>query len=314
MSRNIKIYSGSSGLNTKLDPARIKFDSRTGVSDLTACMNCDIDDSGRISRRGGYATTARTESWENLFGCGNYGLGTKGNALCVIESDMSYTALRNVTTGAKMSWVRDTDGTQDIIYYCNNYEKGRVINKVSYSWPLIVPVGVVTIKEFFEAPIGHILSIRNGRMFIAQNNILWYSEPNTYYAYRLGANFFGFSSRLRMIQAVSSTQEGKGGLWISDSESIYWFGGNIMPTAREMPLQVKVADYPAIENTAVKLPGSRVGEGLQGEVVVFTTPKGIIIGDSNGNLLNITERKVDLPNGLTGAGLYKDGKYIVTIN
>lgn len=308
MSRTLSIFKGSSGLNTKLDPARLKYDYRTGVSDLAACINCEIDDSGRVSRRDGFTATDRTESFHSLFSAGSFALGVTGNALAVIESDMSKTNIRNVTTNAKMSYVRSTDGVQDVIYYLNGYEKGRVINKISYSWDVGTYVGPESRKEFYSPPIGHLLEIRNLRMFIAEDNVLWYSEPGAFNLYRLAANYFGFHSGLKMLQAVS------GGLWVSDSESIYFLGGEIIPSRQEMPVQIKMTDYPAFEGTAVKAQGSRIGEGISGIVVIFTTEKGICIGTEDGKLINITEKKIDFPSGLTGGGLYKDGKYICTIN
>lgn len=309
MSRTINIFKGSSGLNTKLDPTRIKFDPRTGVSDLAVCVNIDIDDSGRISRRKGSTATSRTESWHSLFSCGAYALGISGNALAVLEPNMARTNIRNVTVGAKMSFVRDTDGTQDVIYYANGYQSGRVINKISYTWPLMVPVGATTIKKFYAPPLGHILEIYNARMFIAAENTIWYSEPNTYYAYRLGANSFRLPGRIRMIQAVS------GGLWISDSESVYFLGGSIAPALQEMPIQIKKCDCPVIEGTNVEAPASRIGlDGLSGIVTIFTTTKGVCIGSMDGTLIPVTEHKVEIPSGLSGSAVYRDGKYIVTIN
>ena len=310
MSQLINIFRGGSGLNTKIDPTRIRFDPETGISDLAACVNCDIDDTGRISLRDGFAVTARTEAWHSLFSCGAYGLGVTGNALAVIEPDMSKTNIRNVTVDAKMSYVRDTDGKQDVIYYANGHEKGRVINKISYSWPVGTYVGPETRKTFYEAPVGHLLEIRNLRMFIAVDNILWYSEPGAYNLYRLASNYFAFSSRIRMIQAVA------GGLWISDNESVYFLGGEIVPTAMEMPIQVKKTDFPAFEGSAVKAPASQIGieNLLTGLVVVFAGPESICIGSIDGELIEFTRSKIDLPMGLSGAGLYKNGKYIVTIN
>ena len=309
MGKPISIFHGSSGINTKLDPVRLRFDAKNSISELAAAADVIIDDSGRIVRRDGTTATTRTENWKNLFGCGAYALGTKGNALCVLEADMSYTAIRNITEGARMSYVRTSDGKQDVIFYCNDYENGLIKNKVSYSWPLITPVGATTIKEFYFAPTGHLLSIRNGRMFIAVDNILYYSEPNTYHAYRLAANYFGFQSRIKMVENVI------GGLWISDSEAIYFYGGDIFPARLEMPLQNQVADYSAREGTPVKVPASRIGiDNLSGIVVVFTTDEGICVGSADGQLINLTERKIDIPSGLTGAGFYKDGKYICTLD
>ena len=310
MSKLIPIFSGSSGLNTKIDPARIRFDPKTGISDLSACVNCDIDNTGRPFRRAGFTATSRTESWHSLFSAGSFGLGVKGNALAVINPDLSYTAIRNVNADARMSYVKDTDGAQDIIYYCNGHQNGRIINKVSYTWPVGDYVGPETRKTFYEAPVGHLLEIRNLRMFIAVDNILWYSEPGNMSSYRLAANYFAFPSRIRMVQAV------EGGLWISDEEAIYFLGGEIVPAAMEMPIQAKKADYPALEGTAVKVPASQIGieNLLTGLVIVFVGPESVCIGSVDGQLIEFTRSKIDLPGGLAGAGLYKDGKYIVTIN
>lgn len=308
MSRHIKVYSSSSGINNKIDPVRLEYDYRTGVSDLAACADCTIDDSGRLARRDGFTATDRTEEWKNLFGCGSYGIGTKGDALCILEPNMAYTAIRNITPGARMSFIRDTDGTQDVVYYTNGHENGRIISKVSHSWPVGTYSGATTLKDFSAAPLGHLLEIRNSRMFIAEDNFLWYSEPGNYSLYRLAANFFGFQSRLRMVQAV------KNGLWISDSENIYFMGGEIVPTVLEMPKQKRMTDYPAIENTAVKVKGSKIGKGYPGMVIVFATEKDVCVGTEDGELVSLTEDKIDLPGGLTGAGLYKDGHYIVTID
>lgn len=304
----IPIFKGTSGINTKLDPARIRFNPETGISELAACVNCDIDDTGRISRRQGFTATSRTEAWHSLFSAGSFALGITGNALAVIEPDLSKTNIRNVTQNARMDYVRDTDGAQDVIYYCNSYERGKVINKISFSWDVGTYIGPTTRKTFYSPPTGHLLEIRNLRMFIAENKTLWYSEPGDYSSYRLASNYFGFSSRLRMVQAVSD------GLWVSDSEGIYFLKGEIIPSRLEMPRQVKVADYPALEGTAVKVRGSRIGEGMPGIVIVFTSEAGICIGSEDGQLINVTEKKIDLPTGLSGSGFYKDGKYIVTIN
>ena len=304
----LSIFKGTTGLNTKLDPVRLGFNSETGIVDLAGCVDCVIDDTGRLCRRNGVTATVRTEAWKNLFSCNSFGVGTTGDALCIIEADMSYTAIRNITQDARMSYVRDTDGAKDVIYYCNGHEKGRIIDKVSNSWPLIAPVGAASIKELSQAPIGHLLEVRNGRMFIAKDNYLYYSEPNTYHAYRMAANFIGFQSRLRMIQAVT------GGLWVSDSEAVYFLAGDIMPTRLEMLKQMKMSDYPAIEGTAVKVSGSKIGKGIPGIVVIFTTPEGICIGTEDGQFNNVTERKLVMPSGLTGTGVYKDGHYTVTID
>lgn len=309
MPRLTRVFSGTSGLNTKVDPSRINFNFKTGISELAAAVNIVIDDTGRPSRRKGFTATARTESWKNLFGCGSYAIGTTGDALCAIEPNMAYTALRNVHSDAQMSYAMDTDGISDIVFYCNGYEKGIIKNKASQGWPLITPIGVTTIKEFSEAPVGHLLEVYNSRMFIAVNNFLFYSEPNTYHAYRLSANYFGFPNRIKMVEAVS------GGFWVSDSDSVYFFGGIIAPSLQEMPVQTKKCSSPAIEGTAVKIPADRIGDGgMQGQAVVFATKEGVVAGLGDGTLLSLTEKKINFPGGLTGSAFYRGGKITVCID
>lgn len=309
MGSPIKIFSGTSGINTKVDPVRLRFNPKTGISELAACVNCDVDDTGRIVRRDGYTATVRTEKWHSIFGCGNYGIGVTGDALCIIEHDLSYTPIRNVMQGARMSYFKEFDGAKDIIYYANGFQNGRIWGKNSHTWPVGTYVGVPTSKMFYAAPVGHLLENRNQRMFVAQDNVLWYSEPSAYSIWRLSTNYLAFPSKIRMVQSTA------GGLWISDSNSIYWLGGEIIPTAMEMPIQVKMADYPAVEGTAIKAVGSRVGEGIPGIVVIFATTKGICIGTGEGQIINVTERKLDMPTGgLTGAGIERNGKYIITMD
>ena len=309
MAEPIKIFRGSSGINNKIDPVRLRFDPKTGINDLAAGVNIDIDDSNRPSRRAGYTATDRTESFHSLFGCGSYALGVTGNALAVIEADMSKTNIRNVTQNARMSFVRDTNGEQDVIYYANGTETGKVINKLSYSWTAGDYVGATSRKEIYNPPTGHLLEVRNLRMFIAEGNILWYSEPGSLSQFRLAANYFGFPSRIRMVQAVS------GGLWISDSENVYFLSGEIAPVLQEMPVQVKKCDCPVIEGTAVEAPASRIGiEGLSGIVTIFTTTRGVSVGSGDGQLIPVSEHKIEIPSGLTGSAVYRDGHYILTID
>ena len=47
------VFRGVSGLNNKIDPLRHRYSTETGIGELAEAVNCDIDDSGMISRRSG---------------------------------------------------------------------------------------------------------------------------------------------------------------------------------------------------------------------------------------------------------------------
>ena len=56
MGSPVTIFSGTTGLNTVVDPVRLPYDSNAGVSDLGVAVNIKIDDSGRPGRVDGFVS------------------------------------------------------------------------------------------------------------------------------------------------------------------------------------------------------------------------------------------------------------------
>lgn len=301
MARTLKIFKGTTGINNKIDPVRLKYNWKTGVQELKLGVNIDVDDTGRPSRRDGHLITALTGAYHSLFCDGGECLGVTGTALKVIHADYTATGIRNVTVGVRMDYCQ----VGDRIYYLNGFEKGYVENSTNYTWAVGSYVGPTTTKKFSSPPIGHLLTLYNGRMYIAQDDVVWYSEPFAYGAYNMAQNFIPFSSRTKFLRAVND------GIYVGDEKDIYFHKGKI-PKEFE---QTKVANYPAIEGTAEKVPGSRIGKldmevNFPGEVIMLTTKEGICIAGHGGQFINLSERRLDYPSAQFGAGLYKDGKYI----
>ena len=300
MGKKITIYRGSTGINNKIDPVRLRFDWKTGIQDLAKGVNIDIDETGRISRAKGHKRSLAKDDTHSLFSCGDYGLFVSGDALCVLESDFSWSAIRNVIQGARMDYVTAMGDT----YYMNGYEKGIVRDRISYGWTGSSYVGPTTMKTFSDPPIGHLLDIYNGRMFIAQNEVVWYSEPWSYGWYDLARNYISFSDRITMLRAVRS------GLFISTEKKIYFENG---AQPKEFT-EIVCADYPAIERTDVMVHGNRIGDGsINGLALMFCSEKGICLGGPNGSFTNITSRKVTFPSARYGAGLNRNGKYVCSL-
>ena len=296
MAKQVNILKGSMGINNKVDPTRLKFDPETGVQDLAAGVNVDIDRTGRIGRRKGY-TLELAKASHSLFSCRNYGLFVSDDALCVLEPDYSWSAIRTVTVGARVSYVRVGNDT----YYANGYEKGIVRDKLSYGWTAADYVGPATTKAFSSPPVGHLLELFNGVMLVAQDNVLWHSEPFAYSWFDLAKNYIQFSDRLTMVKAV------QGGVFVSTERETFSHKGEAV---KELG-QTKVADYPAIEGTAVTVNASKIGDGsAAGLAAVWASTKGICFGGPEGAFRNFTERRLDYPAARYGAGLNKDGKYI----
>ena len=290
----VPVLKGSAGLNNKVDPARLRYDSETGIQELAVAKNVDIGDSGRVSRRKGYSKVLDLSDCHSIYNTGDYCLFVHAGALAVLEKDYSYTNIRNVTVGANVSYVQ----VEDKVYYCNGHENGYVKSRVSYPWVGEVYVGPTTTKTFSDPPVGHLVELFSGRIYIASDSVLWYTEPFAYSWVDFAQNFIPFESKVRMIEAVDE------GLWVSDSNKVYFLRGK---SPKEFEVTI-VTSYPAIEGTT-----HDVFDIDEAKAVVWTSTEGICMGFSSGKFKNLTRHKLWYPDSVKGAGLEIDGKYICAL-
>lgn len=302
--KTITLFRSTSGLNTKVDAARLHFDPKTGVTDLAAAYNIDIDDSGRPTRRRG-RTILDATAMHSLFAGTTDNLVVQGTALGVLGVDpYSFTAIATVTAGARVSYVEIFNGQKHVIYYCNGYEKGRVIDGTHYSWVASAYSGPRTSRTFSDPPIGHLLAAYNGRVYIAVENVVWYSEPFSYSWFDLARNYMQFPTDIKMLAVATD------GLFISTQSEIFSLTG---PDPSQFTLH-KVADCPAKGGTLAMVNAATVGNGeMKGILPMFTTDNGICLGAPQGQLMDLTERVLDIPESAQGAAVYTGKKYICSL-
>lgn len=294
------VFRGSTGLNNRHDPVRIPYDSKSNLVDLSKAVNVDIDDTYRVSRRKGqekiYSVAAHS-----LFNCGEYACFVARDALCLLSTDWQVTPIRNVTIGAKMSYVKN----EGRVYYANGYEKGIIENGASREW--VKPteyVGPTTQRYFDDPPIGHLLEIWNGRMLVAHDNVISYSEPFNYGGFDRARGDMVFQGRIRMMRSVRQ------GVWVSDTENIYFLGGTDLPKC----FRAHVTMFPAIEGTDVLVNGQRLGMESVELWLLWTSQEGVCAGGPEGQMANLTQDRLILPASTKGAGFCLDGRYICTLN
>ena len=298
MNDTINIFKSTTGLNNKIDPVRLTFDPKTGITDLSIAYNINIDKTGRISRRDGY-TAQVSGNYHSLFSCGEYGLCVSGTDLLVIEPDYSTTSIATVTQNVRIAYVQNFD----TIYYCNGYQKGIVTDRIHSAWTSSTYVGPDTTKTVSDPPIGHLLELFNGRMYIAQNDVIWHSNSFAYNQYDLARNYIPMGSRVKMIASVRE------GLWISLSDQVIFLHGT-------SPLDfkyVKMLEYPVIEGSAVKVRGSLIDPQIQGMCVIMTTTKGIFAGLPTGELYDLSRDRLSYPEALYSAAIVRDNRYTVSL-
>ena len=127
---------------------------------------------------------------------------------------------------------------------------------------------------------GHLIEYFNGRLYIAQDNEIWFSDPMALMRTDIRRNFKQLPSWVTLLSAVED------GIYVSDLERTYFMGGG---DPGEMAL-IDKADYPAIPYTAHRIDAARIGGfELTGEVVLWASRMGICLGANGGQFENLTE-------------------------
>lgn len=288
---NIPITRGTTGLRTENDPVRSAYNKKTGgLSDLAACMDIDVSDARRPSRRKGKKRLI-TGNWHSLFPVNDqYCLMVQDDALSVTSDLVTATGIRNVTVGARVSYCL-LDNT---VYYVNGFEIGQVNNQISSPW--VKPNELISNNKtriFQGPPIGQRIAYYKGRMYIAQGDKIWYSEPYGPDLWSMSDSFLPFESVTKMVRPVA------GGLYISD-EYDTWFLAGAGPGDFNWD---KVDPLPALPWSDSEMLGTMMmtksGDYMfiSGKVVsaCWMTAQGLVYGGPTGSIEKITEGKIDLP-------------------
>jgi hypothetical protein len=301
--RPVTVFKGSKGINNKIDPTRLEFSARSGITELAYAVNVDIDDSGGILRRGGYALLA-TGKYGNLFSLGDTAIGTKDGYIGLIGSDLvSFTPLSAVTSGARVSYA--DMGLQ--VFYANGYEKGIIKNGSHSAWVAGSYVGPDTNKTYEDPPLGHLICLYNGHMYIARTvggyHVIQYSGRFAYSWFDFASDYLPWPSRIKMMLPVVD------GIYVGVGAKAYFLQG---PIPREFAIR-EVAQSSVYEGSAVKVPAAKLGIDLPGDGVIWGSPEGIFFGGAEGLVINLTEKNLTLPSGSEAVGFYSGEKYFCMV-
>jgi len=308
MQEPILLFAGSVGLNTVVDPTRISFDPDTGISDLGVAVNITLDQTGYISRRPGY-TQVESSNAHSLFCDKHDCLFISGDSLYRLLPNYSTELLRSgLNQGRRMAY---TQVNADI-YYTNEVDLGIIRESgVSEAWEASSYVGPTTNKVFDGPRPGRHLAFFAGRIFVFEEDVLWWSEPYAYSWFDRGRSFIQFPTNGRMIKPVEA------GLFVSDSEKTYFLSGRD-------PQQFKVSvvsNYPVVEWSdaidyvdALEAGLNDLGIPDTGLCALWASFEGACLGTSSGAFINLNKKKVIYPEyGNKGAGLLKGYNYIHNI-
>jgi len=301
------IYTGATGINNKVDPVRLKFDSKTGVTELAEAVNCDIDDTGRISRRLGQEQISSVASHSPFCDGGDCFFAqdrTSDTAIYRFANDFSFAGVRSgLAKGLRLSWFQMGDET----FYSNGVQNGVIESGVSSAWPdQSEHVGANTTREFYPAPVGTHIAYFKGCAWIAVDNVIYVSEPHAVGKFAPARRSFFFGSNVVMMRPVEN------GVWVSNSAETGFIA--FEDNFKNMRW-IKKASVPAHEwsdnHELVDL--SDTSLEVTGLNAVWSSNDGLCVGTSDGQLIVPTEDKLIYPAGATGATVVKNGKIINSI-
>lgn len=304
------LFRATTGLNTRIDPARLRYDPESGVQELAVAYNIDIDDTGRISRRKGY-TQRSAMAAHSLFAYKDLCFFVSGSALYMLHSDYSNTALMTVTPDARMSYAP----VNEQVFFANGFEKGIFEDGSISAWELPSTfVGPDTTRTFVGPPTGSIIQYYRGRMYVVQANFVFYSEPYDFARFDLARNFFAVEHDIILFRALTD------GFWIGTKTGMEFVAGAEPKEFQRISISnvvpIQYSDVPFHGRFTITQDGlPMIDVSAADPSLLWLSTEGICYGGSTGNFYNLTRTKLaKLPAGRTGAGTVVDGRYIGLID
>lgn len=153
------------------------------------------------------------------------------------------------------------------------------------------------LKTQFLSPMcaGQKLAYFNGRLLVAAGSVLWYTEPLRYGLTDARYNFVQFADDITVLYA------GDSGVHVATETATHYLRG-------ANPVEwtaLHILPYGAPSTAAVELPGSYVS--IEANTVgVWQSNNGIVAALDGGAVVNLTEKKVAMPNYAMAASLYRE--------
>lgn len=267
------------GLGLSASSEGLVCDPESGRYELTEAVNVDVI-AGRLRRRPGFVHLLET-GMHSLFSDGPNLYGGQGDRLYRIPEQGDPSVLREgLTANARLSFV----AVGGVVYFANGFETGVIRDGAALPWSETAYPGPDRTGRFVSPPAGHLLAHFAGRIWIARNNVIHFTE---------GAGLFdwvdalaGFlppaTGRVRMLRPVA------GGLLIGDDAGVI-FAAGCDPAAMHFSRVCPVAPIPGSDaSLAPGWHGDVAGRALDGLAAIWAGRDGVYLGRGNGQAERLT--------------------------
>lgn len=151
-------------------------------------------------------------------------------------------------------------------------------------------------------PTGHIVRWLNGRLYVAVENVMVWSEPMRYGLTRLAYNRLSFQKWLAMMEPIGNGDE-LAGMYVASGSKTYWLPGTDPKAFRAKIVRA----HGVVTGTPIQVPGDVFGLETTESVVYWLDDAGTAcLGLPGGNVLPLRQNQVAAPDADAGASLYRD--------
>ena len=313
------VFDKFDGLKNTLQPERL------GPRDLVRARNVTLDDSGQLSRRRGF-TKRVSGNAHSLFTTvtGSPTLAVLNGSLGVLNPDYSFTAMRSgigsdpSTGAAPLSYAQ----VGPSVYYSGPTDSGIVDLNVRtvgpwgsatdlFLSPVVNPTATLPAiagKLLGKPPNATALAYFNGRIYLAEGRVLWWTELFLYNYVNKTKTFAMFEADITMIGAVGD------GIYVGTTEGLWFLSPKQVKFGEPMEMgRVRVMDSPVIPGSMVMIPNELANPpqtGLDADTPLqvslsFMTTNGFCVAQDGGQTLNLTEGKFFFPAAQSAAAMFR---------
>jgi hypothetical protein len=172
----------------------------------------------------------------------------------------------------------------DVLYYYGEYPAGTAgITLAAFQ-------SDVRLETQFghPPPAGQALCLHNGRIYIAQGSVVWYTDPLRYGLYRPHTHFWLFPEAVRLMASVAD------GVYVATEERTYFTSGIDTDALN----RAEVLPYGAAAGTVVQVPKT--------QLVAWFSHRGWVLAGPGGQVKNAMEDRNAVSKFRAGAGLFRE--------
>jgi len=165
-------------------------------------------------------------------------------------------------------------------------------------------IGAVLKNASLKPPLpGQLVAHYRGRILIARNQTVYFSEPLNPHLTQPSRGIFLFPEYVTLLEPAEN------GVYVGHKQGVVFLEFDNPYEVRQRP----VSNYAPVENTAARMPGQRLGQAVD-ELPVWWSADGVLmVGLPGGQLTELTRDRLAVPSYAAGAVSLREREGMVHI-